>query len=82
MKLERLIKKYQGIYYRLTGIVSPLPCAPGLITAPQRPSASEIALNIVNDLIALQTEVKQKLEAMKKPTSHLNPVIILKELIE
>ena len=82
MKFEQLIKKYQRIYYRLTGILSPLPCAPGLISAPPHPSASEIALSIVNDLIALETEVKQKLEAMKKPSSHLNPVIILKELIE
>ena len=70
MNLPQLINKYQQAYYD------------EVKTARCQTGKSELAKAIVDDLIALQTEVKEKLEAMRSPRSHLNPVFILKEMIE
>ena len=78
MSLGQLIKKYQRLYY----VLDNPPSVAWFVTRQISKAKAELAKEIANDLIDFQTEVKGRLEAMKKPSSHLNPVIILKELIE
>ena len=78
MNLEELIKKYQRLYY----VLDNPPSNAWSLTREISKGKAELAKEIANDLIDFQTEVKERLEAMKSPGSHLNPVLILKGLIE